>query len=81
MRADDPRLDPELCARWGYDPDNFFDTENFEEDGVVCRYCGCGNFSPCVLDDGEPCGWHFLSDEIAVCTNPGCVKLFIAGAL
>jgi ParB/RepB/Spo0J family partition protein len=35
----------------------------------TCRYCGCSETSPCILDDEEPCSWV----KPDVCSNPECV--------
>jgi hypothetical protein len=43
-----------------------------------CRYCGCTDHAACQLASGEPCRWYVQRDDIAVCTNPACVRAYSA---
>jgi len=36
----------------------------------ICRYCGCTEGAPCLLDDGT-CAW--LDEDQDLCTNPDCI--------
>jgi hypothetical protein len=41
-----------------------------------CRYCGCTEHEACQLECGQPCRWYIQRDDIAVCTNPACVRAY-----
>ncbi len=54
---------------------------------VTCIYCGCDPNNACILEDGAgvlaPCSWfRVFGDELpnglGVCTNPECVRSYLA---
>jgi hypothetical protein len=46
-------------------------------DVQACIYCGCTERAACQLESGWPCGWYVQRADIAVCTNPVCVRAYL----
>ena len=49
-------------------------------DEPICRYCGCWDGDACAMPDGSGCSWFRLTDDVAVCSAPACVRQYLADA-
>ncbi len=38
----------------------------------LCRFCGCGESTPCISKQGQPCAW--MDNAKTLCSNPACTK-------